>query len=398
MPGEDDDKLARDLATFLAATVEPSGAVPGIVGHQRGPSVPGAYSLYFTGETMWALARIGHAAADAIAEYMPGRDEVEDLFPPTPDHWASYGWAELAAAGRPPHRGAARPRPPARRHLRRGGARRVDPMVGGRPRGVAAPGRGVGLRARHDRRGHRRAAAPVRHATTKAYGRGAGRRVSCVAGMLVERQADGPGPGQRGAWFTRGVTRMDDQQHALSALLAAEPALAVPPAPAAPNPVGGGEEPWGSPSSSSPCWRQRTRPASRDRRGRRASPSPAPTRPWSLLAALSGPIADLLSLSPASVRLAAGAVLARRLARRARGTGRRLARRPGRRRGGWSSRWPPGIDNGVLLIVAARRSPAAAAALWLPDRRGGGRSPLVLVAAMGAAVAISLVVDGVLGV
>ena len=68
-------------------------------------------------------------------------------------------------------------------------------------------------------------------------------RALCVAGMLVDRQADGPGsddpgsdgPGsddssvddaELGAWFQFGVTQMDDQQHALSALLLALPILA----------------------------------------------------------------------------------------------------------------------------------------------------------------------------
>jgi hypothetical protein len=48
--------------------------------------------------------------------------------------------------------------------------------------------------------------------------------------MLVDRQvsqsgaAVSPGPDlRRGAWFTNDATRMDDQQHALSALLDAGP-------------------------------------------------------------------------------------------------------------------------------------------------------------------------------
>ena len=51
-------------------------------------------------------------------------------------------------------------------------------------------------------------------------------RASCVAGMLVERQLDPaeatgmPAPDRAvGAWYQFGVTQMDDQQHALSALL-----------------------------------------------------------------------------------------------------------------------------------------------------------------------------------
>jgi hypothetical protein len=52
-------------------------------------------------------------------------------------------------------------------------------------------------------------------------------RLTCSAGLLAERQVDDRGAGGgpdavavRGAWFRDGVTRMDDQQHALSGLLA----------------------------------------------------------------------------------------------------------------------------------------------------------------------------------
>jgi hypothetical protein len=53
-------------------------------------------------------------------------------------------------------------------------------------------------------------------------------RLACVAGMLRDRQVAGTRAAAApnsvratGAWFTEGVTRMDDQQHALSALLLA---------------------------------------------------------------------------------------------------------------------------------------------------------------------------------
>ena len=53
-----------------------------------------------------------------------------------------------------------------------------------------------------------------------------GERAACGAGMLAQRQqttrqaAAGPRPAViEGAWYTEGVTRMDDQQHALAGLL-----------------------------------------------------------------------------------------------------------------------------------------------------------------------------------
>jgi hypothetical protein len=51
-------------------------------------------------------------------------------------------------------------------------------------------------------------------------------RLVCSAGILAARQVDAsaaaesPRPGlMQGAWFGRGETRMDDQQHALSGIL-----------------------------------------------------------------------------------------------------------------------------------------------------------------------------------
>jgi hypothetical protein len=52
-----------------------------------------------------------------------------------------------------------------------------------------------------------------------------GERLGCVAGMLVARQSRSDDPRIDGAWFRLGVTQVDDEQHAISALLAALPAL-----------------------------------------------------------------------------------------------------------------------------------------------------------------------------
>jgi hypothetical protein len=57
-------------------------------------------------------------------------------------------------------------------------------------------------------------------------------RLRCLAGRLVERQAtalesaNDPHPqAVAGAWFTDGYAQMDDQQHAMSALIAARELL-----------------------------------------------------------------------------------------------------------------------------------------------------------------------------
>ncbi len=69
----------------------------------------GGYSKYYTGEAYWALARLHRLfpdegfgeVADRIGNYLATeRDDVEDYWPPIPDHWAAYGLAETVAVPR----------------------------------------------------------------------------------------------------------------------------------------------------------------------------------------------------------------------------------------------------------------------------------------------------------
>ena len=53
-------------------------------------------------------------------------------------------------------------------------------------------------------------------------------RLACVAGMLVARQTQSDDPRLDGAWFRNDITQVDDQQHAISALLAATAVLEDP--------------------------------------------------------------------------------------------------------------------------------------------------------------------------
>ena len=52
-------------------------------------------------------------------------------------------------------------------------------------------------------------------------------RTSCLGGILVDLQdpATDPDPRARGAWFADGYTQMDDQQHAMAALIGARDVL-----------------------------------------------------------------------------------------------------------------------------------------------------------------------------
>jgi small neutral amino acid transporter SnatA (MarC family) len=232
------EKLRR-LGRFLLAQTEPSGAVLAEYDARRGAPVPGSYSKYYTGEAYWALALLQGAfpgegwgrAADRIGAYLAtSRDQVEDHWPPIPDHWAAYGQAETVES---PDRG----RPPltadeldyAREQAGQFGmqARYLGQLFGpwgGAVRGGYEPRGGwfgvVGeavagwwLTARADAR-----LADLRTPLAE--------RATCVAGLAVERQSDAEDAVDaarpervEGAWFVEGTTRMDDQQHALAGLL-----------------------------------------------------------------------------------------------------------------------------------------------------------------------------------
>jgi small neutral amino acid transporter SnatA (MarC family) len=233
-----DDVLGR-LGRFLVRQTEPSGAVLAEYDAASGAPVPGEYSKYYTGEAYWALALLHRAfpggrwdeTADRIGAYLAtSRDEVEDHWPPVPDHWAAYGQAETVEfpdRGRPPltedeadyareqadlfgvqARWLAQWHGPWGRVVRgsyeaRGGwygvvgealtgwwlVAREDPRVGDLQEPIAA-------------------------------------RARCIAGLALDEQSDADDAADavrpervEGAWFIDGVTRMDDQQHALAGLL-----------------------------------------------------------------------------------------------------------------------------------------------------------------------------------
>jgi small neutral amino acid transporter SnatA (MarC family) len=241
------DAVLRRLGRFLLAQTEPSGAVLASYDRIREAPVAGEYSKYYTGEAYWALARLHRAfpgegwgeAADRVGAYLAtSRDEVEDHWPPIPDHWAAYGTAETVAF---PERGE----PPltkdelayARRQAELFGvqtrwiSQRLGPW-GGLVRGSYVPRGGyygvIGeamtgwwLAAKQDPR-----LAALRPPIAE--------RATCIAGLAVEEQSDREDAADasrpdlvEGAWFRDGETRMDDQQHALAALLRTVPIVAA---------------------------------------------------------------------------------------------------------------------------------------------------------------------------
>lgn len=228
----DEDLLA--MGRFLQGTVTDEGAVTARWDLGRDEPVDGSRSPFFTGEILWALARL-HAefpdqgfdeTARRISQYLvTERDDVERRFPPVSDHWGAYAWdeinawptdltaAELAYAERQAGLFSLQVRYESQR--RASGVVRLTRGPMALPAGVGTLGEGLG--------GIRRLAARTDDLDVDRDA--VDERLACVAGMLVERQAHGDDPREDGAWFRNDVTQVDDQQHAVSALLAAIPVL-----------------------------------------------------------------------------------------------------------------------------------------------------------------------------
>lgn len=239
------DELMRSLARFLTAQVDAEGAVAESWDPATGESSE-KRSPFFTGETMWALARLHRLfpgegwdePAQRIATYTATvRDEVEGYEPGLPDHWAAYGFAEVVAW---PERDPASPLRPeevayARRQMGfqsmqvRYESQRTDGWFTHLTRGRPTLGAGAGTIG--EALGSWWLVAQAEPALAEVRD-DVGERAVCMAGVLVDRQVDAdealayPDPERAaGAWLQFGVTQMDDQQHALSALLLAGPIL-----------------------------------------------------------------------------------------------------------------------------------------------------------------------------
>jgi hypothetical protein len=226
------DDVLRQLGRFLERTVTEDGAVVATWDLARDEPVAGSRSPFFTGEVMFALARLHTAFPDEgwdeparrVSEYVATRrDDAERRFPPVSDHWASYGWGEMAAwptgtglsaaavdgAGRQAGLLGLQVRYESQR--RAGGLARLlrGPFASSSGLGTLGEGLGGIRRARH--------ADPRIEVDDERVVD----RIRCAAGMLVARQVHDPDPRLDGAWFRQGVTQVDGQQHPISALLAA---------------------------------------------------------------------------------------------------------------------------------------------------------------------------------
>ena len=242
----DRDPLLLASGRTLTGVVNADGSVGASIDTTTGAT--SGRSPFFTGEVLWALARLHLTFPDenfdepALRVYrylIEDRDRVESPWPPVSDHWGAYA---LETMSRWPNADDLQLEPgleldgPATRQWlarqlglfglqvryesqRQGGITRLTRGTVALPAGVGTLGEGIGNYLRFLDR------VEVTNIDVDALNE----RADCVAHLLTERQVSAAQAQQygeplrtQGAWFRNNVTQMDDQQHALSALLLLE--------------------------------------------------------------------------------------------------------------------------------------------------------------------------------
>ena len=185
-------------------------------------------SAYYPGEALWALALLHEAfpgegwdvatwkAADFVTLLRDDEEEVE--YPPLNDHWAAYGLAEMAEWGLADHHTDYARRLAARFSLFiRFEAQKTDAGLNLEVRGDSRRSSALGTwvegmaalwRLSHSDERLSDISQPILE------------QASCGSDLLAQRQVENDAPPlEAGAWFIHDVTRMDDQQHAISGLI-----------------------------------------------------------------------------------------------------------------------------------------------------------------------------------
>jgi len=228
------DDFMRQVGRFLVVMQQDDGSFLLNYDIHAGAPDPSERSKYATGEAFWSLTLMHRAfpgegwdvAARRTADYLSlRRDTVEGQnFPPWADQWAAYGLAEMADWPLD-DANVAYARALAERFgfLVRVESQRTDGVLSKLFHGRRSRGAGMGTWSEALDSLWRLSGADPRLADLRDE---IGERAACAAGMLHERQlsaedaADTKNPPvAEGAWFTEGLTRMDDQQHSLSGLL-----------------------------------------------------------------------------------------------------------------------------------------------------------------------------------
>ena len=235
------DPLMHALGRFIVLMQDEDGSMTGYFDADAGAPMAGSRSLYFTGEAFWALTMMETAfpgegwgqASQRTAKYIATRrDEAEDVsLPPWSDQWAAYGLAEMTKWTRLDDAEVAYGRSLAERYgfRTRYESQRRDDEVSKLLQGpeTRAAGMGTWLEALDSLWRISKSDPRLGDIEGKLA-----ERAGCAASMLVGRQVTGaeavkdPRPQlAEGAWARDGVTRMDDQQHALAGLLRARAVL-----------------------------------------------------------------------------------------------------------------------------------------------------------------------------
>lgn len=233
------DGLMRRVGAFLIGQQLPDGNMLAYWRPATGDPVPGITGKFATGEAAWALALMeqhfpGEGWADAAVltiDYLnERRDRDEGRISRMPDHWAAYALSALPAELLDDDRaGYARQLAGYFGIRLRFESQRLGTGLNlatrwfpGPPAGVGTAGEGIGALW----------TLAVTDERIEDLRPNIEERLVCVAGMMADRQVGSeearkyPQPGlAAGAWFYRGYTQMDDQQHVISAVLAALPVL-----------------------------------------------------------------------------------------------------------------------------------------------------------------------------
>ncbi|MGE3076015.1 MAG: hypothetical protein AB7N24_09030 [Dehalococcoidia bacterium] len=228
------DELSHEVARALLALQLEDGSFLNRWDPRIDAPIPNERSKYATGEAFWGLTLMHRFFPDEgwdtyafkTADYLAlARDEYENQkFPPWADQWAAYGLGEMADWPlKEYHITYARSLAERFGFLVRVESQRRDNWFSRALHGRQARAAGMGTWVEGLTSLYRVAAVDPRMADMKAK---IVERIDCGAGMLADRQVSQEAANRSdnpdrtlGAWFTNDVTRMDDQQHALSGLL-----------------------------------------------------------------------------------------------------------------------------------------------------------------------------------
>jgi hypothetical protein len=234
------DELMGEMGNFLLAMQLDDGSFLNYWLVSNGGPDPGVKSLYSTGEAFWAMAMMRRAFPDdgweaptrAVADYISlERDAEEEVsFPPWADQWAAYGLAEMADWPLNDDNIAyARTLAARFGFLMRIESQRASGPLAEMIHGSETRAAGMGTWVEGLTSLWRLASIDPRMEDME---QDLGDRALTGAGLLAARQVDASGTGSfaqpelaGGAWFIDGITRMDDQQHAISGLLRTEAIL-----------------------------------------------------------------------------------------------------------------------------------------------------------------------------